>query len=78
MKLVESSGDERATAGSNSSSTTLSSKEKSQVEGVRRVWGTMRETTRSSLQYTVMKFSPSSTLVVKRKTIQSEAGEVKM
>ena len=76
-KLVESSGDERATAGGNSSSTTLSTKEKSQVEGVRRVWGTMRETTRSSLKYTVMKFSPSSTLVVKRKTIQSEAGEVK-
>ena len=58
-------------------STMRKSNQKIRVEGVRRVWGTLKETTASSLKSTIMKFSPSATLFVKRKTVRNDAGEIK-
>ena len=58
-------------------STMRKSNQKVRVEGVRRVWGTLKETTASSLKSTIMKFSPSATLFVKRKTVRNDAGEIK-
>ena len=51
--------------------TTGNRDEKIKAEGARRVWGTMRRTSSSSLKSALMKFSPSATLTVKQKTIQS-------
>ena len=47
------------------------------VEGARRVWGTMSVTTTSSLKFTIGRFSPTDSLLIKRKTICNSAGEVK-
>ena len=48
------------------------------VEGARRVWGTMSITTTSSLKSTIIgRFSPTDSLLIKRKTICNNAGEVK-
>ena len=55
--------------GSDTTDNAVQTTEKIRVEGVRRVWGTLRESTCISLKRTLTKFSPSSTLVVKQKTI---------
>ena len=39
------------------------------VEGARRVWGTMSITTTSSRKSTIGRFSPTDSLLSKRKTI---------
>ena len=53
------------------------SSQKLRVDGVRRVWGTLKETTVSSLKSTIMIFSPSASLAVKRKTTRNDIGEIK-
>ena len=49
------------------------SSQKLRVDGVRRVWGTLKETTVSS---TIIKFSTSASLVIKRKTTRNDIGEI--
>ena len=51
--------------------------EKVRVEGARRVWGTMRVTTSSSLRYAVSKVFNATSLQIKRKTVSDHAGQVK-
>ena len=48
--------------------------EKIKVEGDRRVWGTMKSTSSSSLKSALTQFSPSATLTVKWKTVQCSTG----
>ena len=47
------------------------------VQGVRRVWGTMKVTTPTSLKHAISKFCSVADLQVKRKTIGDNAGRVK-
>ena len=51
--------------------------QETEVEGAPRVWGTMRSTSSSLLKSALTKFSPSATLTVKRKTVQSSTGTEK-
>ena len=53
------------------------SSEKIRVQGARRVWGTMKVTTASSLKHAISKFCPASSLQVKRKTVNDHSGQVK-
>ena len=53
------------------------SSQKVRVGGVHRVWVSLKETTVSSLKSTIMIFSPSASLVVKRKTTRNDNGEIK-
>ena len=67
--------------GGGSSSTITHEKQKLiskvQVVGARRVWGTMKVTTTSSLKSTLLKFCPLSFLQIKRKTVLNVAGNVR-
>ena len=58
-------------------STQKNAVKKARVECVRRVWGTMKETTPTSLRSAIVKFCPSTTLNVKRKTIKRDDGRIK-
>ena len=50
---------------------------KVQVVGARRVWGTMKVTSTSSLKSTIQKFCPLNSLQIKRKTVLDVAGNVR-
>lgn len=50
---------------------------KVRVEGVRRVWGTMSVTSTSSLKTTITKLTSTDLLLIKRKTITDNTGQVK-
>ena len=67
--------------GGGSSSTITHEKQKLiskvQVVGARRVWGTMKVTTTTSLKSTILKFCPLTSLQIKRKTVLDVAGNVR-
>ena len=50
--------------------------EKVRVQGARRVWGTMKLTTPTSLRHVISKFCPGRSLQIKRKTICDQAGQI--
>ena len=51
--------------------------ERVRVEGARRVWGTMKVTTSTSLKYAVSRVCNVTSLQIRRKTVNDHAGEVK-
>ena len=51
--------------------------EKVRVQGARRVWGTLKLTTPSSLKSAIFKFCPANSIQIKRKTVCDKGGQVK-
>ena len=51
--------------------------EKVRVRGARRVWGTLKLTTPSSLKSAISKFCPANSIQIKRKTVCDNDGRVK-
>ena len=72
---VGGSGGDR-TEGTSSASQKKSA-EKVRVQGARRVWGTLKLTTPSSLKSAISKFCPATSIQIKRKTVCDNVGEVK-
>ena len=76
----ESSGGSKSKSIQGTSSETTKTKgpaERVRVQGARRIWGTMKQTTHTSLKHVILKFCPTISLKIKRKTISDQDGQVK-
>ena len=60
-----------------SSASQKKSAKKVRVQGARRIWGTLKLTTPSSLKSAISKFCPATSIQIKRKTVCDNVGGVK-
>ena len=79
-EVRESSGGSKSKSIQGTSSETTKTKgpaERVRVQGARQIWGTMKQTTHTSLKHVRLKFCPTISLKIKRKTISDQDGQVK-